>query len=569
MNTDKKGKISVHPASDSIDRGRYRRITRFFAGVILHFIWWDILLRRIMPGRVRRTRPERLRRIAHRFRELAGEMGGVMIKAGQFLSSRVDVLPPEITEELAGLQDEVPPEPVEAIRQVITQELGRPLEEMFFAFEDQPQAAASLGQTHRAWLSDADGERGDAIVIKAQRLGIERLVETDLAALRRVARWLMFHSPIRRRANVPALVEEFARTTWEELDYVAEAGNAERFKEMFADDPDVVIPAVYREYSTGRVLALENVESIKITDFEAIEAAGVSRAAVAAKLFDTYLRQIFSEGFFHADPHPGNLFVRPVAAGGAFQLTFVDFGMVGRVPTLMGDQLKEIMLALALRDARRMVQAYQKLDFLLPGADLERIEEATAHLLDQFWGMSMEELTQVDYAEMQSLALEFRDLLFDMPFQVPQDFVFLGRAVGILSGLCTSLDPQFNPWNPIEAYGQRLLREQQRPSGGREALEIIGETLRPLLSLPLKLETFLTQAGRGDLKVKMAPDSSLERQLRRMERTSGRTLWGIVFAAFLMAGTLLYVNQEPALGAVGWGLAAITLLRAIIAGRQH
>ncbi len=556
-----------------IDRGRYRRITRFFAGVILHLVWWDVLLRRMMPGRVQRSRPERYRRLARRFREMAVAMGGVMIKAGQFLSSRVDVLPPEITQELAGLQDEVPPEPWEAVGRVIEEELGRPPAEIFARFEQRPQAAASLGQTHRAWLPGPDGKRGDAVVLKVQRLGIERLVETDLAALRRVAGWVMLYPAIRRRADVPALVREFSRTTWEELDYRAEADNAERFKAMFADDPVVRVPAIYRQHSTGRVLLLENVEAIKITDFDAIEAAGVSRAQVAAKLMDVYLRQVFEEGFFHADPHPGNLFIRPMGPKPLdgqlcpFQLTFVDFGMAGRVPPQMGEQLREILLALALRDAHRMVRAYQALNLFLPGADLERVEEATARLFDQFWGMSMEELWQVDYAQMHALALEFRDILFDLPFQVPQDFIFLGRAVGILSGLAISLDPQFNPWGAIEKYSQRLLRRQREWPGLQEAFQVTLETLRPLLSLPLKLETVLEQAGRGELKVRLVPDRGLERQLRRMERASGRGWWGLVFAALLTSGTVLYVSQEPVLAAIGWGLAGLSLLWGLVSGR--
>jgi predicted unusual protein kinase regulating ubiquinone biosynthesis (AarF/ABC1/UbiB family) len=183
--------------------------------------------------------------------------------------------------------------------------------------------------------------------------------------------------------------------------------------------------------------------------------------------------------------------------------------------------------------------------------------------------MSMAELSQVDHSQMQAFALEFRDLLFDMPFQVPQDFVFLGRAIGILSGLATSLDPQFNPWHPVESFGQRLLREQQGWPGLRDALRILGETARPLLSLPSHLETFLIRADRGNLKVQFAPDRSLQRQLRHAELASRRLLWGIVFAALLTSGTLLYTNQQMTLGLIGWGLAGISLLWAMITGRRR
>ena len=557
--------------SSAIDRRRYRRITGFFARTILRLVLWDLVLGRVMPGRVRRTRPERLQRIACRFRDLAVEMGGVMIKVGQFLSSRVDVLPAVVTSELAGLQDEVPAEPYSAICQVIEQELGQPPEELFARFERQPQAAASLGQTHRAWLQREDGWQ--AVVVKVQRLNIEQLVETDLAALRMVARWVMFYPAVRRRADVPSLVAEFARTTWEEIDYIAEAGNAERFKTMFADDPGVYIPDVFHETSTRRVLTLENVESIKITDFAGIEAAGVARSEVALKLMNVYLRQVFEEGFFHADPHPGNLFIRPQNSTGEgarpFQLVFVDFGMVGRVPDLMGDPLREIVVALTLQDAGRLVQAFRDLDFFLPGTDLDRVEAAAAQIMSRFWGFSMEELTQVDPAQVQDLAIEFRDLLFEMPFQVPQDFIFLGRAIGILSGLATSLDPNFDPWQPVERFGRQILKDQMRWPGWQEALRTLGNTVRPLIALPAQLESFLARSSRGDLHVRVSADRALQRQVQGMEATARRLYWGLGASALMLTGAILYVSDETVLGLAAWGVAGVSWVVSLISGRRR
>jgi predicted unusual protein kinase regulating ubiquinone biosynthesis (AarF/ABC1/UbiB family) len=292
-------------------------------------------------------------------------------------------------------------------------------------------------------------------------------------------------------------------------------------------------------------------------------------------LMDVYLRQVFEESFFHADPHPGNLFVRPLgpelAAGQArpFKLVFVDFGMVGRVPAQTGEQLREILLALALRDSHRMVQAFRRLHFFLPGADLERVEAAVARLFDQFWGMSMEELARVDYVRMEALALEFRDLLFELPFQVPQDFIYLGRTVGILAGLATALDPHFNPWVPIERYGQRLLRRQGGLPDLQGALQALLHFLRPLLGLPQRLESALERVERGELAVRLAPDRALERRILNAESASRRTLWGIVFAALLTTGTALYVNGEPGLGIAGWGLAGLSLLWGLITGRRR
>jgi predicted unusual protein kinase regulating ubiquinone biosynthesis (AarF/ABC1/UbiB family) len=347
----------------TIDRSRYRQILWFFARLIAHLLWWDLLVGRVLKERVHRTRPDRFRRLARRFRELAVRMGGVMIKLGQFLSTRVDVLPPEITEELAGLQDEVPPVPFDQIRGVIDAELTNAAAH-FADIRAEPLAAASLGQAHFAWLA-SNSQR--PVVIKVQRPGIEGIVRTDLAALRVVARWTMRYPPIRRRANVPALLEEFAATLWEELDYISEADNAVRFAEIFAGQPDILIPIAFRQHSTGRVLVLEDVSGIKVNDVEALVAAGVNTAHVARRLMDAYFRQIFHEGFFHADPHPGNLFIipEPLPAGEEdiqdrpFRLAFVDFGMVGHVEELMGQNLKQLLIGVSRRDARTLTEAFR------------------------------------------------------------------------------------------------------------------------------------------------------------------------------------------------------------------
>lgn len=538
----------------NIDRARYQRIIRFFGSVILHLVWWDIVLRRVLAQRALKSRPVRWRHLSRRFRQLAVEMGGVLIKLGQFLSTRVDVLPPEITEELKGLQDEVPAVAAHAIRQVLIEELGD-LDQYFQEIEEQPLAAASLGQVHRAWLhpeGDANlehGRRGVAVVVKVQRPGIKQLVETDLAALRVVARWMVRYPPIRRRADMPALLEEFARTLWEELDYVQEANNAQRFAEMFAGDEGVYIPHVFRRHSTGRVLVLENVEAIKIVDLEGLDAAQVSRSEVADRLLDTYFRQIFNEGFFHADPHPGNLFVQPredvvdldADATRPFYLVFVDFGMVGRIETLMGQNLTKLLVSVTQKDARALTEAYRELGFFLPGADLERISEAQARLLDDLWGRNLMELTRPDPREVQALSREFRDILFDFPFQVPQDFVYLGRALGILSGLASLLDPQINPWYQVEKYGRSLIRSREVQRAGWES---VVQTLKPLVTLPAQLDRVLSAAERGRLRVEAVPDRKTLRQLERLEHKVRQLQVSVLAAAGLISATLLYLARK-------------------------
>lgn len=553
-------------------RARYWRIVRFFASVTARVIFWDILLPRLgLAGLADRNRTPRYRRMAVRFRALAIDMGGLMIKVGQFLSVRVDVLPREITDLLAGLQDEVPAEPFAAIRAKAEAELGRPLTESFASFDKTPLAAASLGQAHRAILpDDLAAAHGFAdVVVKVQRPDIDRVVDTDLAALRRVAGWLRRYRPIAERADVPALVEEFARTTLEELDYLAEGRNSELFAEQFTADGRLRVPTVVWPLSTRRVLVLQDVSAIRIGDREAILAAGIDPSAVATLLVDAYRRQILEHGFFHADPHPGNLFVAPleeVDEQGArrWQLVFIDFGMVGRVPENLRQGLREAVIAVGTQDVPRLVQSYRTLGVLLPGADLARIELAGTQLFDRFWGMSMSELGSIDYEEIARFGHQFRDLIADLPFQLPQNLLMMGRAVGILSGLATTLDPDFNVWAVISPYATRMVEEQTGPLWKTVTTEG-SRLLQTALTLPGRTDRVLTAAERGELAVRTP---QLARQVAYLERSMNRVAGAVAFAALMVAGALV-LAVDPGLGRLLMGGSALPLIWALFFARGH
>lgn len=522
-------------------RARYRRIMAFFASAALDFIFWELLLARLgMRALVRRTRSERYRRVAAQFRALAIRMGGVMIKVGQFLSSRLDVLPQEITKELSGLQDEVPPEEFEDIRKLAESELDASLHAKFESFDETPLAAASLGQVHRARLRVEDaGESFREVVVKVQRPFIEQLIEVDLSALRRFGGWLQKYKPVAKRVDVPALIKEFAATIHEEVDYLAEGHNAEIFAENFKDVPRVLVPRVVWSHTTRRVLVLEDVFAIKITDYDAITAAGVDRAEVADELLDTYLKQIFEDGFFHADPHPGNLFVTPLPGEGGeadWKLTFVDFGMVGHVPDNLRAGLRELLVSVGTKDAARLVRSYQTLDVLLPSADLKLIEQAEAELFELFWGKSMSELRQIHHAEMFRFADKFRELMFDLPFQLPQNLLMLGRTVAILSGMCTGLNPDFNLWTKLAPYATKLIASESG-ANWKVWLDEIGNVLKELIALPSQAGRVLSRMERGDLTVQ-AP--SINHQVDSLEKAVDRLTSAVVFAALLIGGVMFY-----------------------------
>lgn len=553
-------------------RARYRTIMSFFARTTMALAFWEVLLPAIGLRAVsRRTRASRYRSISMQFRALAVRMGGVMIKVGQFLSARLDVLPPEITEELSGLQDEVPAESFESIRALAEAELGAPLGERYEFFDATPLAAASLGQVHRARLlpDDKEAPKYRDVVVKIQRPGIEQLIDVDFAALRRFGSWLQHYRPVRRRVDVMALIQELSDVVHREVDYVQEGQNADKFAANFARRRRVRVPHVIWGLTTVKVLTLENVYALKITDHEAIANAGIDPTEVASFLFDTYLKQIFEDRFFHADPHPGNLFVAPGARTSngkrSWRLTFVDFGMVGSIPDHLYAGLREILIAIGTRDSAKLVRAYQSLGVLLPGADLELLERAEAQFFDRFWGMSMSEFRRVGRQEMHRFSSQFRDLLYSMPFQLPHDLLLLGRCLGILSGMCTGLDASFNPWTQIAPYAQGVLTSEG-VQGWEGWLDRIGELARDLMALPSQTGRVLTRIERGDINFN-APQVS--RQIYYLETAVNRLFLGLVFATLLFAGVLVYrVNAvEPAY--IFWGLAGLALLWTAFFSRGH
>ncbi|KRE78683.1 ABC1 kinase family protein [Arthrobacter sp. Soil763] len=550
-------------------RARYRRILRFAAWHLAVTWWFELFLPRIGLGSIAaRTRTQRMQRFAQRFRVLAVELGGLMIKVGQFLSSRLDVLPPEITRELEGLQDEVPPVPFPAIRALAEAELGTALDQVFAFVDEVPLAAASLGQAHRGRLlpeNAADAGLRE-VVVKVQRPGIEAIVDVDLAALRKVGGWLSRVRLVSSRADMPALVEEFAQICREEIDYLHEAANAERFAADFAADDRVAVPGVVWEWSTRRVLTLEDVTAIKITDTESLLSAGIDPVQVAPVFASVMFEQLFSNGFFHADPHPGNIFVTPAGgspAGGSWKLTFIDFGMMGQVPPGTRGGLRKLLIAAAERDGKGLVSAISDVGVLAATADRAELERAMTHLFGRFGGMGFAELREVDPREFLEFAVEFGDLVRSLPFQLPENFLLIIRAMSLTSGMCSALDPRFNIWDAVEPYAARLLREE-RGNIARDVAQQALDAAGLALGLPRRLDGLLTRIEDGTLSV---ANPRLERQLARLDRTARRSASALVFGALLIAGAVVRAD-DVVLGTVLMTVSVLPLLHALSAGRR-
>ena len=573
-------------AAQGAHRARYRRILSFAGREFLKIWWFELVLPRFgMSGIAERTRGQRMQGFARRFHVLAVDLGGLMIKVGQFMSSRLDVLPPEITKELEGLQDEVPAVPTPEIRALAEAELGIPLERAYAWFDETPVAAASLGQVHRARLSalDAADTGLEEVVVKVQRPGIGEIVAVDLAALRRVARWLTRVRIVADRVDAPALVEEFAATSLEEIDYLHEAASAERFRENFADDPRIDTPEIVWERSTRRVLTLSDVTAIKINDTHALRAAGIDPAEVAAVFAEVMFDQVFTHRFVHADPHPGNIFVTPVpstssgtqggsgAQGGSgtqgrFRLTFIDFGMMAEVPDSLRDGLRTLLIAVAGRDSRGLVAAAQEIGVLLPSADTAELERALTALFARFGGMGFAELSTVDPREFRDFAEEFGDMVRSLPLQLPENMLLLIRAVSLTSGMCSGLDPAFNVWDAAEPYAGRLLRDES----GNLVQEFAGQAMDTMTTtwrLPGRIDRIITRIDDGNVSF---DTSRLERRLDRLEGIARRIASGVLFAAMLIGGALL-IPSLPPLGITLICVSVLPLLHSLFAsvGRRR
>lgn len=481
---------------------------------------------------------------ARRFRNTAVELGGLLIKLGQFLSTRVDILPQVTTRELAGLQDEVPPVAIADIWQVLEGEFHQPCNEIFEYMDEKPLASASLGQVHLARLPG-----GQKAAVKILRPGIEKLISVDLRAMRQVIGWLKIFTNWSQWVDLDAIYTEFADTLREELDYLKEGKNSETIAQNNADFKDLTVPQIYWEYTRRRVLTMEFMEGYKITDYASLESAGLDKAHLAHKLLEIYIKQILVDGFFHADPHPGNLFIDP---GG--KIIMIDFGMMGAISPELRDVLIKMVVAMVERDHLQVVLYLKQVGFLRREADNELLARAVGAFLEQMLGTGLSLNT-----DMGALLQDLEELLYEQPFQIPARFTFLGRALGTLYGICIGLDPKISFLDAAKPYLKQFMPDKARPwSIIKEKGAALGTALVEVAPL---MEKVLRRAERGDLELKI-PLKNIEAALDRNTRANYALAWGIVLGFSLLGSVYLYV-QHFRLEA-RWGLAFCVLLFLIL-----
>jgi len=554
---------------------RFSQMIRFFR--VSRLLLWTIWViyrerRRVIRARARgnydvHPNVDVLIDVLTAFRKTALELGVLMIKLGQFLSSRADLLPERALLVLSSLQDEVPPEPFEHVVYVIESELGKPVEEIFSVLERKCIAAASLGQVHKAILAST----GETVAVKIQRPNIDELVRMDLSTLRFVIRLITRFFDTSNFIDLIGVYREFKRTTYEEIDYITELANAKRFKEMFGNNPDIYIPRVHEEYVSRRVLVLEWIDGIKVNDYPALDAQKINRLEVAKRTVEAYFHQFFDEGFFHADPHPGNIFVKKGSAPDNPIITFVDFGMVGSVTKSMKRSFKDVFMGFLLRDSRTLVSALARLGFIGEGADMISIERGMSLMMEQYYGMTLGEVRNLDFSE---ISHELDQLLYGQPFQIPAQLAFTGRAVGTLVGVSTGLAPDFNFVDVATPYARKFLG-LDAAGIGQTTQQVLGQLLeasRTLLTLPHAIEQLISKIDAGQVEVKVGVGSLSGRPRRNGRRRGNEELplnsgkggylpLAFVFTLLFAGGIYLLSSAHYLIG--GWFcliLAALTVL---------
>ena len=470
-------------------------------------------------------------RQAKRFVRFAIASGGLIVKLGQFMSVRIDLLPKEYIDELSQLQDSLPAVPTPRIVEVIETELGKPVKRIFADFCMEPVAAASLGQVHKATLMD-----GSSVAVKVLRPGIEDLVAIDLRSLRSVLRLVNRWLHIDRVIDLSVLEADFTATFSNELDYLLEGRNAETFQRHLLMNMHVDIPQIYWQYSTKRVLTMEFMDGVRIDDLEAIDRFGIDRHELAVNLAGVFFQMVLNDGFFHADPHPGNVFVR---SDGIIQL--IDFGMVGSITPLAQQEYTHLVMGLVRRDAAGIVQALKSLGFLGPGADTRALTQMIGPYIDTIVGDVARFYTGTSIVDSvmkgrganlnidASTLAEIQQFIFTQPITLPGQTTFLGKALITVLSLCLRLDPELDLIATAAPYvtsnsGLDRMREALSTvfSDMKELVTGVYPTARHWMSVAEKLDD-------GTLEVELS--QTIEKRLAQRDRRNTRRIIRAIMGA--------------------------------------
>jgi len=468
--------------------------------------------------------------VPERLRMAFSELGPTFIKLGQLLSARPDLITKPFADEFKKLQDEVPPFPARDAKKIIEEEIRRPIEKIFLGFDDLPLAAASIAQVHDATLLD-----GNKVIIKVQRPHIHEQIDSDVSILSTIANLLDRYVAESRFFNPRGIVEEFSRTIRKELNFAEEARNCERFRKNFEDSSDIYIPKVYGEFVTEKMLVMEKIIGIRIDDTAGIEAMGLDRSQLAKKGVNAYFKQILEDGFFHADPHPGNIFVM---SGGKIGL--MDFGIVGRVSPELREIIANTLLALINKDFDKLVDQYIELGYVPEELDLgdfrKEFKADISDFLEPLYGLTLKELNFAEYVD----TLTHLSLKHHM--KIPSDLLLINKAMLIVENICRELDPDFDFISAAEPYAAKLVRQRISPSWIYEKAQKNIEEVADFASVfPKQLRQIIRKVLRDDIHMKLT-HVGLDRLIRDMDRSSNRIAFSLVVSAIILSSAIMHAT---------------------------
>ncbi len=506
---------------------RYQQIahilTRYGFGYILTQLG---LGRAITPGleRLRFSSSEILRATpAERVRMAIEELGPTFVKLGQILSTRGDLLPAELIRELEKLQDTVPPADFGLIQAEIEQELQQPLDQVFPTFQAAPVASASLGQVHFATLAD-----GQEVAVKVFRPGVDKQIEVDLDILLELAALAEKRTEWGAHYGAMSLAQEFAATLRNEQNYEQEGHNIDRFRQMFASEEYVHVPVVYWATTTRRVLTMERIVGIKITDVGALDAAGLDRSEIARRNIAILLKAVLQDGFFHADPHAGNFIILPHEVIG-----MVDFGIMGHLDHAQRLGLVQLFVGLFREETDRVVEALSDLGIATRAADQRKLARDLDRLRLRYYGLDMEKIRVRSFIE------DLMGLFLANRLKMPSDLVLVFKTIAMLEGISVQLDPDINVFAEVKPYVRDALLELESPINQARALvEQMRNSAEALLLLPQQLQKMLEQVEMGDTNLSMSL-KGLDEPTRRLTAAANRLVLAILAAAFVIGPALL------------------------------
>ncbi len=483
---------------------------------------------------------------AQRFRRALEELGPSFVKFGQILSSHPEIVPPDWIEELQNLQENVRAFPFEDAERILARELGSDWRSKFAHFEEKPLAAASIGQVHRGTLTD-----GDEVVVKIQRPNIDRTIEVDLEIMLHIA--TLMEREGYASWHPTDMVEEFGRVIARETDYTIESGQQERFATNFQADPGVYVPRVYHELLTSRVMTMEFVEGIRPTSATVLKEAGLDPREVARSGFEHILKQIFIHGFFHADPHPGNLRVLQDNV-----VCYLDFGMVGRMNRGEREDFADLVVAIASRDSRTCTRAFMRLAEYDAVPDRDDVERAVDEMLTQHLQRSLKEL------DLGRLLEGIIEVVSEFNMRIPEDLLMMIKSLSTIEGIGRSLDPEFDPISQAAPFLKEYQVQRRNPERLiREAVERAQDLLRFIEEIPDQMRELTRILRTGEMKMHFQHDG-LEPMLRTFDRASRRLALAMLVGALLISSSVIVLADIPQIGMIGFVVAGVVSVWLII-----